>query len=109
LLEWAEAFFRLSRPQDGGGSVRDHLEQVASQGIDVPELDMPDPPRELFYIVQWFEELSEGRQYSMSGPQPISWSDIMAWRECFLTHPHRWELRIIRDLDNRFIRIMTEK
>lgn len=45
----------------------------------------------------------------MAGPNPIGWSDIMAWRACMGINPLPWEIRTLKDLDNAFLRVMGEK
>lgn len=87
--------------------MREQLLSVQQQtGITPKELDVPQCPTSMVYILNWFYELSSGRQNGM-GLNPISWQDIRAWQEVTGERLALWELNAIKRLDSVFIETFT--
>ena len=55
-----------------------------------------------------FLELHAGRSYNGSGPNPLSWSDILAWDTLTRAGLQEWEVRVIKALDALWMRKATE-
>lgn len=78
---------RLDRPPEGakdGIPQRVHLENAARRGVKaaVAALEGPgEPPAEIAYLRDWYDELARGRSYNgMTGtPNPITYSEVDAW------------------------------
>ena len=66
---------------DSAAPVRKHLERLAKKGHSeaIEALDGPEFPEVLDYLLVCYEELAVSRSVGMSGMNPISYSDIMAW------------------------------
>lgn len=60
------------------------------------------------YVWETFLELHKGRTYGMSGPNPLSYGDIVAW--CNLTGItlSSWEIGVIKTLDMAWMKAMNE-
>lgn len=111
--------FRLDRKVKGSKATeRDHLEQVAKQlGKSVEELEnrednLEEPPTFpdlTLHIWAAFLELHNGRTYNMSGPNPISYDTIYFWCHMMGIELTPWEIGVIKDLDNIYIRAMGEE
>ena len=90
-------------------SDRAHLEQVAKmKGELPPELEVPDFPDIASHIWVTFNELSAGRTYGMSGPNPLSWEGIKAWVDLNGIVLTPWELETIKALDMAWVRSVNE-
>lgn len=89
-----------------GISVRAHLEKVAAQGHlgAIEQLEGPEVPEVLDYLLDYFEELALVRGMGMSGWDPIGYTEIMSW--CHLTGtnlaPHEVKGLIALDAASRF-------
>jgi hypothetical protein len=62
------------------------------------DVAVPDCGSHLF---DWFLSLSaHGRAGSGFGPAPITYSEILAWREMVRRHPiHSWEIEMLLTMD----------
>lgn len=111
MIAYAVWAFPLDRPDDKGVSRRKHLESVERQTGKRPRaLDGPEPPDALAYLLDWFRELSLGRQPGNGfGPARLTWADLAAWAALLCTGPEPWELRAILSLDNVWLDAMTGK
>lgn len=89
--------------------MRAHLEQVAKSLGRVPE-DLIGPPFPDRYAHLWqaFVDIHKGRSYGMSGPNPLSWQDILAWDTLMRAGLQDWEVRVIKALDLLWLRITGE-
>ena len=86
------------------------LEQVAkSKGINPDEFvreayeiedEEQEPPFELRFHWRCFHELSSRRSYSGSGPQPIAYSELVAYQQVINVYFLPWELDLLIQLDN---------
>jgi hypothetical protein len=67
------------------------------------ELEGPEVPVELAYVMRWFWELSRWRGHTGFGPAPISPHDIEAWARLTGIAPTMFELDVLRRLDDAFL------
>lgn len=72
-------------------------------------VDLPPFPDLVTHIWAAFIELHNGRTYGMSGPNPISYDTIYFW--CCMTGIELtpWEISVVKDLDNEYIKAMGEE
>lgn len=72
-------------------------------------VDVPPFPDLVTHVWAAFLELHNGRTYGMSGPNPISYDTIYFW--CCMTGIELtpWEISVIKDLDNEYIKAMGEE
>lgn len=106
LLSWAEHEFELNQTDDNGITEREHLEQVEKQIGYTPEaLENPTIfPRLLSYIWSAFVDLNSARTAGFSGPNPITYTEIKAWKELTETPLSAWDIQALKRLDQVFIR-----
>ncbi len=69
-------------------------------GHTVPEPETPDGAE---HLIEWFWTLSASRQQGMSGPLPISFSEIQAWSSLTGEIVTREEVAILRAMDDGFL------
>jgi hypothetical protein len=55
------------------------------------------------HVVSIFNELSNARSVGMSGPLPISWTEIKAYVDLTQEPLQRWELSAVRAMDDAYI------
>jgi hypothetical protein len=88
-----------------GVTEREHLEQVYKQTGVMPKGLEPeeDFPLLLEHIWSAFISLSGGRSMGFSGPNPLSYEQIKAWKEltCNILTP--WEVELVKRLDAVYI------
>ena len=66
-------------------------------------------PNIVLHIWTAFIELHNGRTYGMSGPNPISYDTIYFWCHMMGIELTPWEIGIIKDVDNEYIKAMGEE
>lgn len=94
------------------GSEFDQLSALRANTPDLPadvladvdaklDIAIPDCGSHLF---DWFLDLSaHGRAGSGFGPAPITYSEILAWRDMVRRHPiHSWEIEILMSMDSTY-------
>jgi hypothetical protein len=83
--------------------MREHLQSAAAQGDADAELELqavPALPRLAAHVWGWFIELARCRTYGgMGNPLPISYRDVVAWRDMTGVEPEPWELKAIFAID----------
>lgn len=90
-------------------SEREHLQQVEKVTGKTPtELLGPDFPVDASLVWAYFLEVHQGRSYGMSGPNPVSWSDLSAWCNLHGIVLSSWEVSTIKELDLLWISIAHE-
>ena len=105
---YAEEVFSLAKTDQSGITERAHLEQVwKSTGKKPDKLDLPYFPSLLKYIWDSFLILSQGRQAGMSGPQPLTYTDIKSWVELTGYEVTPFELEVIKKLDSTYIKVIN--
>ena len=72
-------------------------------------VDVPTFPDLMAHIWTAFIELHNGRTYGMSGPNPISYDTIYFWCSMTGVELTPWEIRVIKDLDNEYIKAIGEE
>ena len=109
LCEWAEFNFKLSLPDENGTTQREHLEQVERQiGHKPKELEPPTEfPTLLSHVWSAFIDLNNSRTMGFSGPNPITYSEIKAWKELTHTPLCPWEIKAIKLVDVQYVRVMN--
>lgn len=65
-------------------------------------------PEALRHILDWFEELSAVRTYTMAGPQPISHAEIAAWSNLHGIGVLPEEVRFLKMLDMAYLSAAAE-
>ena len=89
--------------------LRDHLEAVERQiGRKPKELDGPDFPELLAYVWSAFISLNSARTVGFNGPNPISYPDILAWKELTGNSISFWEIEAIKNLDAVYMRVSND-
>ena len=101
MVEWAAHQFKLNLPDQNGTTEREHLEQVERQ--TGRKLEALEPPTEFPILVShvWsaFINLSNDRSQGFSGPNPITYEQIKAWKELTETPVTSWEIEAIKRVD----------
>lgn len=72
-------------------------------------VDVPPFPELATHIWSAFLELHNGRTYGMSGPNPISYDTVYFWCQMTGIELTPWELGVVKDLDNEYIKAMGEE
>ena len=105
MCDWAEHQFKLNRPDKDGTTEREHLEQVERQIGRRPEaLEPPTEfPMPLSHVWSAFITLSNSRTQGFSGPNPITYEQIKAWKELTETPIAPWEIEAIKRLDTVYM------
>jgi hypothetical protein len=76
----------------------------------MPEgLRLPDIPAALSHLWEWFCELSAARSGNGGGPNPISYSEVMAWALLTGRAPSPRDVQAIMALDGAFFRELAEQ
>ena len=55
------------------------------------------------HVWHWFWVLSERRQRGMSGPQPLQWTEINAWREMMRVMVLPEEIDVLLMMDSAWL------
>ena len=108
LLEFAEHSFKLSKTDQEGVTEREHLQEVERQTGKTPQaLIGPQFPTLVSHIWSAFISLSNGRSMGFSGPNPIGYEQIKAWKELTETPLKAWEIEAIKRLDVVYLGVAT--
>lgn len=104
MLAYADSEFTLSEPQSDGIPLRAHLENIAKHSKELPEelANAVERPELIFYLWEWYCELSAERMRPGQMPSRISAESMKAleWYHCIKLEP--WEKKALRMLDNLF-------
>jgi len=105
LCEWSEHQFKLNKPDKDGITERQHLEQVEGQiGRRLEALESPTVfPQLLSHVWSAFCVLNNSRTAGFSGPNPITYEQIKAWKELTETPVATWEVEAIIRLDTVYM------
>ena len=100
-MSWAEHQFKLNKPDQNGTTEREHLEQVERQiGRRIEALEAPTPfPMLISHVWSAFIALSSSRGSGFSGPAPITFEQIKAWKDLTETSIEPWEIEAIKRVD----------
>lgn len=86
---------------EGGGTKREHLENIERQTKKQQIPDCHIPP-EGEHIWSWFWELSARRPQGF-GLSSIPYSEYKAWLDVRKPLIHDWEIEILTKMDNAFL------
>jgi hypothetical protein len=79
-LEYAENELNLSKVQDDGATLRQHLESIEAQTGVTPDQLIPVEVEEcVLYIWRWFLEMNARRTSNGFGSNPISEEALASW------------------------------
>jgi hypothetical protein len=96
--------FELSAPVEGGGTTRDHLEQVeAVSGLRIPELHPTPPLSEVAHLWGYFAEVSRRRGNNGFGPNPLQPGIIIDWQKLRGIRLTPWEIDALLAIDDTFM------
>ncbi|WP_419775796.1 phage tail assembly chaperone [Pasteurella multocida] len=76
-------------------------------GIKPNELNTPESPNELMYLLSYFNDIALSRQFGMI-TNPISYSDILAWSCLTRTNLTTWEVNVIKQIDMVYLNNQVE-
>ena len=105
MCDWAEHSFKLNKPDKNGTTEREHLEQVERQIGRRPEALEPPThfPSLLSHVWSAFVALSNSRSMGFSGPNPITYIEIKAWKELTETPIAPREIEAVKRLDTVYM------
>jgi hypothetical protein len=91
---------------EGGGTKREHLENIEKQTgrQQIPEFEIPIEGE---HIWNWFWQLSNRRSQGF-GVSPITFSEIKSWLEVRKPIIHDWEIEILTKMDEAFLKGIQE-
>lgn len=90
-------------------TVREHLEQVERQiGRKPPELEGPKFPELVSHVWLAFVSLSNSRTSGFSGPDPITYEQIKAWKELTNNEVSSRDVAAIMSVDRVFMRVAND-
>ncbi len=105
LLEFAEHSFKLSKTDQDGLTEREHLQEVERQTGKTPQaLIGPQFPTLVSHIWSAFVSLSSARTAGMSGPNPITYTEIKSWLELTDNTLSSRDIEAIKLLDSTYLR-----
>jgi hypothetical protein len=85
------------------------LEIQRQTGVVAKELSsLGEPPQGAAHIWDWFCDISRGRS-SGFGVSAIAWADVDAYMRLRGIKPMWWEVNLIRELDDAFIKSRAEE
>jgi hypothetical protein len=83
---------------------------MAGDGKHVQALeDMPELDLDLVLFWEAFYELTNARQYSMGGPQPLANTEIVAWMDIHEIENRTELYQFVRHLDTHWMRWAREE
>ena len=71
--------------------------------------DVPLTTYEGRVIADWFNELHSGRAYGWGHPQPLAWSEMLAWSKLTKRKLSAWVITLIRCTDNLYMKAQAEE
>lgn len=105
-------------PDDTGTSKRDSLMQVLNSAPEDSEIyesalsqleESPEIPFYLEHIWGWFWQIHRGRSHGMAGPNPITWENILAWRDLLEIQIRPIEIEIINEMDSVYLKYISDR
>ena len=109
MLDYAKKEFELDKkPKDSDVSLRDHLMSIFDNtGFMPEELNNPEPSKAIDYLLEYFHQLSRTRQIGMA-LNPITFTEIEAWKRLFHIELAVWEIDVIKQLDLIYLSVQAE-
>jgi hypothetical protein len=71
------------------------------------QLQAPEFPTELEYLWDYFLELSSTRPQGYSGPLPITYQEIAAWRDLTDNPITSLDVEVIKRLDRIYLKVVS--
>lgn len=105
---------RLNQPQSDGASLQSHYRVYAeAEGIDPDDYvnqqrEADEFPERLIWLWETFIDLSGSRQLGASGPNPIAFSEMVAWGLLFAHEFTIWEVDALRSLDTAWLNAIAK-
>lgn len=103
-------FARMEAVGTGGATVADHVAAARRQRGKKAKVDRPPP---LPWVAQgaWvaFVDLSSARQIGFGMPQPVAYSEILAYQEATSIRLLPWEVDLIRRVDAEYMAASAEQ
>lgn len=108
----------MDMPDDNGSTKRENFLQVLEQAEEGTEMyesaldaleNGPEIPLCIEHIWEWFWQIHKGRSSGMSGPNPLTWSDLYAWASLTGLQVRPIEFEIIKDIDSAYLKYIAEK
>lgn len=97
----------MGRSANGGSSVGAHYAAVARATGKV--ITAPELPAALRYLWNIFAMLHRCRGGNGFGPNPIAWSEVLAYCQLTRLSLTAWELEAIRLLDDAYLSASAEQ
>lgn len=92
------------------GAMADHIASIERQtgrAVVVPHREPEaELPPVLWYLWEWFGELSAQRAHGMAGPQPVAFSEIRSWATLRGLVLSQSELRVLLRLDDVYLDVI---
>ena len=60
-------------------------------------------------MLGWYRDLAATRGHSMSGPEAITYAEMLAWMQLTNTVPNPMEVSLIRELDEVYLEVTYER
>lgn len=95
-----------------GCPLRVHLEKAAEGGDVEAEWRLENPPPlpvHAGHVWNWWVDISRDRQAGAMGLCKITRHDIARWERDEGIRLERWERKLIRDIDDEYVAMMTPK
>jgi len=105
LEEAVEIWVKLYYPDENGVTDHDRYTQIEKQTGKYPGPDLI-VPSDLFYIWEWFMDLSSSRGGGW-GPSPITYGELIAWISLTGNMPSKWEVRMLKQMDAKYLEVIN--
>ena len=108
----------MNMPDETGNSKRDTLMQVLNSAPEDSEMyesalaqldESPEIPFYLEHVWNWFWQIHKGRTYGMSGPNAITWENILAWRMLLDIQIRPIEVEILNEIDSAYLKYISDQ
>lgn len=95
---------KMGQVQKDKRTLRQHLEMLAGRKPEVrKEIDGPQVPQPVRYLVEYWYELGLGRGTGAWGPAPLTWQDIAGWARVTGTAVTGGEAVVLMRMDRAFL------
>lgn len=106
LLEYAENEFKLTKKQEDGATLRQHLEQLEKRGQHMPLLHI-NPPKKTGYIFIIYCELAKAKTSGGFGIPRLSFINLMDYQNFYNVKFDGFEIDALFKLDNVYIKELS--
>ena len=91
-----------------GVSVEAHYRQLEKSGIDTSSM-LPQIPELMAYLFDVFNDISRTRNSNGSGPNSISYQEILAWQSLYVMKLKGWEIDVLLAIDHLWLVSVKKK